>query len=268
MLFAVISDVHANLDALHAVLYEIKRHTPDAVWFLGDVVGYGPEPDECVEILKKNVQLLLAGNHDCAVIGLTDIEYFNPYAREAIEWTTEILTEENKAFLKTLPIFKSLRDKDYPSPTPLPDASGEGARGRVKDVISVGDICLAHSSPKEPEQWHYILNTWDVHINLQFFTERICFIGHSHYPFIAEQGPDGEIHVYKNHTDIKKGCRYMVNAGSIGQPRDGNPFAAYALLGKNFIEIKRVSYDIASTQKKMKKVGLPSFLIGRLLRGR
>lgn len=255
MLFAIISDVHANLDALHAVLDEIKKHKPDAVWFLGDVVGYGPEPDECVEVLKKEAQIILAGNHDRAVAGLTDIEYFNPYAKSAIEWTIENMKDENKVFLKSLPVIRYLKDEDiYPvrKKPPLDFSNG---------------VYLVHSSPKEPEQWHYILNTWDAYINFHFFSERVCFVGHSHHPFIAELTAEDKVFFYKDYAEIKEGCRYIVNAGSVGQPRDGNPLAAYALLGRNSIEIKRVSYDIVSTQNKMRDAGLPSYLINRLSRG-
>lgn len=240
MRFAIISDVHANLEALMATLKAIKKEGPEALWFLGDVVGYGPNPDECIEVLKKEAQLLLAGNHDRAVIGLTDTEYFNPHAKAAVEWTMETMRNENKSFLRGLPIFKILRDES---------------------------IYLVHSSPKEPEEWHYILSTWDAYINFQFFTERICFIGHSHYPFIAELNAEGEISVYRDSADFKEDCRYMINVGSVGQPRDGNSHAAYAILKDDSIEIKRVPYDIVSTQKKMKKAGLPTYLIERLSGG-
>ncbi len=240
MQFAIISDVHANLEALSATLKAIKKEEPEALWFLGDIVGYGPNPDECVEVLKKEAQLLLAGNHDRAVIGLTETEYFNPHAKAAVEWTMETMSNENKSFLKGLPIFKILRD--------------EG-------------IYLVHSSPKEPEEWHYILSTWDAYINFQFFNERICFIGHSHYPFIVELKPEGEISIYKDYAKFKEGCRYMINVGSVGQPRDGNPDAAYAILKDDSIEIKRLPYDIVSTQRKMREARLPSFLIERLSRG-
>ncbi|MBI4653614.1 MAG: metallophosphoesterase family protein [Nitrospirae bacterium] len=272
MRYAIISDVHANLEALQSVLITIKKENPDAVWFLGDIVGYGPNPNECIKILRKETQIFLAGNHDHAVIGITDIEYFNPYAKEVIEWTTEILSDRNKEFLRSLPIFKSLKitDETFVSQgdtkgnkenPPLPPFSKGGQGG-------FGDVYLVHSTPKEPEQWHYILNTWDAYINFQFFTERICFVGHSHYPFIAEMNPEGDISVYKDYADIKEGCRYIVNVGSVGQPRDGNSEAAYALLTQNSIEVKRVPYDIVSIQKKMREAGLPPYLIERLARGR
>ena len=273
MYYAIIADVHANLEALEAVLKDIKKRKIESILFLGDAVGYGPNPNECIEVLQEIVlestrteKFSLMGNHDSAVIGLTALEYFNPNARKAIEWTKGVLTDKNRRFLKSLPIFKSLKDKDYPSPIPLP--RGEAARGRVKNISSGRDIYLVHATPKEPEQWHYLLTKQDAYINFHFFTEKICLIGHSHQPSIIEQLPEGEMVIYKDNAEIKDKHRYIINVGSVGQPRDGNPDAAYALLNENSIEIKRVSYDILSTQKKMREANLPLFLIERLARGR
>ncbi len=240
MRYAIISDVHANLEALKAVSEKLREEDFDSLLFLGDSIGYGPNPNECIEALREEATVLIAGNHDWASIGLTDIAYFNSHARTAIEWTTGVLSDENRAFLKKLPIAKSLKHNN---------------------------IYIAHSTPKEPEQWHYLLTSRDAYINFQFFTERICLIGHSHQPFIVEQNPEGEVSVYEDSVHFKEGYRYIVNAGSVGQPRDGNPQASYALLHENFIEIKRVSYDIVLTQKKMRGAGLPSALINRLSRG-
>jgi predicted phosphodiesterase len=239
MRYAVISDVHANLEALNTVLKKISEETFDSLLFLGDSVGYGPNPNECLETLKGKTKILLAGNHDWASVGMTDIESFNPYARAAVEWTKKILSNENRTFLRGLPLTQELDDR----------------------------ILLVHATPREPEQWHYLLSTEDASINLHFFNQMICLIGHSHKPVIIERSPEDKIIVYKDRTDIKEGYRYIINVGSAGQPRDGNPDAAYAILNKNSIEIKRVSYDIVLTQKKMRDVGLPSYLIERLSRG-
>ena len=248
MRYAVIADVHANLEALKAVLKDIKKRKIESILFLGDAVGYGPNPNKCIEVLQEIVsestrteKVSLMGNHDSAVIGLTDLEYFNPNARTAIEWTKDVLTHENRIFLKYLPLVNSLKHDS---------------------------IFLVHATPKEPEQWHYLLTKQDAYINFHFFTEKICLIGHSHQPSIIEQSPEGELVVYKDKADIKDKHRYIINVGSVGQPRDGNPDAAYALLNENSIEIKRVSYDILSTQKKMRGAGLPLSLIEKLARGR
>jgi len=248
MRIAIISDVHSNLEALQSTLEAIRREKIDGLWFLGDSVGYGPDPNECIDVLKGNTQIFLAGNHDWAVTGLTDIEYFNPYARVSIEWTRGVISVANRTFLKNLPLFMILKPEEHP------------------DLRM--SICLVHSSPREPAEWHYILNTEDIYINFRYFKERICFVGHSHYPFIAEMDVNNTISIYKDSVSFKDGCRYIINVGSVGQPRDGNPYASYAILNKNRLDIKRVSYDILSTQAKMRKAGLPDYLIERLAVGR
>lgn len=276
MRYAIIADVHANLEALNAVFEDLRYKTADSILFLGDSIGYGPNPNECIEVLRQKASVLIAGNHDRAVAGLTDIEYFNPNARAAIEWTKTVLSDENKVFLKKLPICKSLRGalatkqsyKNKEIATHHP-----GARNDKTELPSSPqskgflDSFLVHSTPKEPEQWHYLIDTQDAYVNFHFFTERICCIGHSHQPVIIEQLPRGELVVYRDRAEIKDEHRYIINAGSVGQPRDGNPNACYAIINENSVEIKRVSYDILSTQKKMREAGLPLFLIERLAKG-
>ena len=239
--YAIISDVHANLEALNAVLQNIDEEKVDSLLFLGDSVGYGPDPNECIELLKAKSTIVLAGNHDWGAIGLTDTTYFNPFAKVAIEWTSETLSDENKAFLDTLPLTES---------------------------IKADSIYLVHSSPKEPEKWHYLSYEYEASMYFPCFDDKICFIGHSHIPFIVESSPTGKIQSHYNYGEIKKRSRYIINVGSVGQPRDGIPHAAYALLRDNTVEIKRVSYDIVVTQKKMRKAGLPDYLIERLAFGR
>ncbi|MBI4823322.1 MAG: metallophosphoesterase family protein [Nitrospirae bacterium] len=241
MQYAVISDVHANLEALSAVLSDIKKRGLKKVLFLGDAVGYGPNPNECTELLKETSEVLLAGNHDWAVLGLTDIEYFNEHARDAILWTESVISEKSRKILSQLHITKNL---------------------------SVEDIFLVHSTPKSPEEWHYLLTSWDAEVNFHYFKERICLLGHSHLPFIIEKLPSGEMIVHKEKTEIKKQeSRYIINVGSVGQPRDHNPKACYAVIDNAHVELLRVQYDIEKTQKKMSKVGLPEPLVERLPRG-
>jgi predicted phosphodiesterase len=239
--YAVISDVHSNLEALKAVLQDIEREKVDGILFLGDSVGYGPNPNECTEILRDIARVVIAGNHDWAAIGKIDSTFFNTYAKIAVEWTSDLLTYENRDYLEGLPLTKGLKDED---------------------------LFLVHGSPDEPHKWHYLYSEYDAISNFPFFKEKICFVGHSHVPFIIESTAKDRI-VFNDHSaKIKPKSRYIVNAGSIGQPRDGNPDAAYAVLRDDTIEIKRVSYDIVLTQKKMKKAGLPSYLIDRLSEGR
>jgi predicted phosphodiesterase len=238
---AVISDVHSNLEALNSVLENIEKECADNILFIGDIVGYGPDPNECIEIIRKKSNIVLAGNHDLASVGMHNTIFFNPLARVAIEWTCSVLSDENKDFLSNLPLTERLaRDS----------------------------VFLVHGSPYEPEKWHYVLNSADARKNFDYFKEIICFVGHSHIPLIMKRSFDGEVSSLKDKSILKEKSRYIINTGSVGQPRDGNPDSAYALLRDNTIEIKRVSYDILLTQKKMRKAGLPSHLIDRLSVGR
>jgi predicted phosphodiesterase len=237
---AVISDVHSNMEALEAVLRDAKTRKIRDVHFLGDAVGYGPNPNECVEMLKEHCKVLLAGNHDWAVLGLTDIEYFNDYAREAILWTINELKEENLKTLGTFPIIKPMKKEN---------------------------ILFVHSTPKEPEQWHYLLTQWDAEINFHYFEQQICVLGHSHQPFVIEKYPTGEMVTHRREASIGKLERYIINAGSVGQPRDRDPRACYAILEEEKVELVRVPYPVERTQKKMREAGLPRFLIDRLSEG-
>jgi predicted phosphodiesterase len=241
MHYAVLSDVHSNFKALEAVLEDVGQKKVEDTLFIGDAVGYGPNPNECIELLTKICNILLAGNHDWGVLGLTDITYFNEHARAAIEWTKGVLIEKNIRALKSFPVKKELRKEN---------------------------ITLVHSTPKEPEEWHYLFTLWDAEINFQYFNNKFCFLGHSHQPFIVERLPSGELLIYKEIAFIQKDGRYIVNAGSVGQPRDGDPRACYAIIDDEKIEMVRVPYDIETVQKKMLKEGLPFPLIERLSRGR
>ncbi len=240
MRFAVISDVHANLEALEAVLKNIKKKRPEEILFLGDAVGYGPNPNECLELLRDNCRIFLGGNHDWAAIGRTDLEYFNEYAKTAILWTRDVLTEKNRRFIETLPAQKRLKKQN---------------------------MLLVHSTPKEPEAWHYLLTLWDAEVNFHYFDERICILGHSHLPFVIERLPSGEMITYNNKADLGQNERYIINSGSVGQPRDRDPRACYALVVDNRVEFVRVEYNSEETQRKMHAAGLPLPLIERLSKG-
>lgn len=239
--YAIISDVHANLESLNAVLAVIEGLPVENILFLGDAVGYGPDPNECVELIRKKSALMIAGNHDLAAAAAADLTYFNPYAREAIEWTAAVLKPALKGLLGRLPLTGTVPE--------------EG-------------IFIVHASPRDPEGWHYIDTLAEARMGFQYFTGQICFIGHSHVPIIIELMPDGTVRTYEDRAVLQEKCRYIINAGSTGQPRDGNPDAAYAMLRGNIVEIIRVSYDIVRTQQKMRDAGLPAFLIQRLALGR
>lgn len=240
MKYGIISDVHANLEALLAVKESLEKDGVEEVIFLGDAVGYGANPNEVVEILSDWVKIFIAGNHDMAAVGFTDITYFNPYARQAILWTEKQLSFRNQAFLKSLPY-----------------------------VIKRGNNTFVHASLEEPKRWHYILSADKALWNFRLLDTPICFIGHSHCPLIFACHKNQVVVTTDKKVLLEDSKKYIVNVGSVGQPRDENPMAAYALLDteSKSIEIKRVPYNLILTQQKMRRVNLPSYLIERLTWG-
>jgi diadenosine tetraphosphatase ApaH/serine/threonine PP2A family protein phosphatase len=242
--YLIFSDVHGNLEALNVVLEQIESYKPDRVICLGDIIGYGPNPNECIRQVYQTAHMTIMGNHDHAVLGLTDISYFNQYAKTAVLWTRQVLTEENYKILQAYPF-----------------------------RLSEKNILFVHSTPIHPERWDYIFNPLEGHYYLQHLEEQVCFIGHSHQPLFFEKDQDGQISFDRKFTfslPVREGCKYIVNVGSVGQPRDGNPDISYGIYDTEaqIIEIKRLPYDIAITQNKMKEIGLPPFLIDRLAYGR
>ncbi len=241
MRILVLSDIHANLSALNTVLE--AAGPVDGVWCLGDTVGYGPDPNECVERLRKLPNLTcLVGNHDAAALERIDLEAFNREARLSARWTQSVLTTENRDFLAQLP-----------------------------ERVQIEGITLAHGSPRSPV-WEYLLDLKTASENLPFFETDLCFIGHTHIPLYFCQNPEsGEMSgdmIMDGDTPVIAG-RMFLNPGSVGQPRDRDARAAYAIftpesrLWKAF----RVPYDIAAVQNRMRQVGLPTRLVQRLLQG-
>jgi len=242
MRYGLISDIHGNLEALEAVLADLQKEPVDQILCLGDVIGYGPNPNECVKLIQQHAAVCLVGNHDEASLGRVDLDLFNYMARQAIEWTTEQLTEESKQFLLSLPYTQSY-----------------------------GNFMIVHASPDEPRRWNYILNLDDAAQGFDGFTEQICFIGHSHTPWVIPLPPDGRMRVMHDYPlAIKDDCRYLINIGSVGQPRDRNPDAAFGILDTAPFRytLKRVPYEVAKTQNKIRSTGvLPAFLADRLATG-
>ncbi len=242
MRILVLSDIHANLAAFEAVLADSKGDW-DYVWCLGDVVGYGPEPNECCELLRSLPHLCLAGNHDWAALGRLDIRTFNADARRAVTWTRETLTAENMAYLSALPT-----------------------------TFVLGDFTLAHGSPREPV-WEYILDPLIAALNFPHFETLYCLVGHTHTPVIFQltddRGDTDAIQpVYREPKHLNS-RRLIINPGSVGQPRDSNRDAAYGILQveEAVFEYRRVSYSIKVTQDKMRKLDMPDRLITRLEHG-
>jgi predicted phosphodiesterase len=242
MRYGFFSDVHANLEALKVVVADFKKEKLDKILFLGDAVGYGPDPNECTSIIEDVSEIKLMGNHDYAALGLIETNLFNPYAQNAMEWTKNVLNEKSLKILSSFSMDHRF-DRFY----------------------------LVHSTPKEPQEWNYIFDLDDAEDNFNFFNKQVCLIGHSHYPAIIRKYNDKHCFLHdETRVQIEEGFRYIVNIGSVGQPRDGSNKACYLTYDdkQKRAALKRLSYDYKKTQAKMEKRGLPHFLADRLASGR
>jgi diadenosine tetraphosphatase ApaH/serine/threonine PP2A family protein phosphatase len=238
--FAILSDIHGNLEALRAVLADCAG-AADGLLCLGDTVGYGADPLACVELVAERAQLIVGGNHEHAVAGRLDLRWFNRHARTAAEWTRERLDDDHRAWLGGLPL-----------------------------TAEVADATLVHASPAQPDEWEYLVSAEDGFAAFAHFATRWCFVGHSHVPgswSLGSSGPDHHPHAERVETEA--GRRYIVNVGSVGQPRDRDPRAAYAVwdVDAGRVEIRRVAYDVAGARRKIAAAGLPRFLADRLAVG-
>jgi predicted phosphodiesterase len=238
----VVSDIHANITALEAVLADAGK--VDQVWCLGDVVGYGPDPNECIDRLQTLPKLTcMMGNHDFAAIGDMSLETFNSDAKKALLWQREALTEDSNEFLRTL----------------------------AQQTVVRGNMSLAHGSPRDPI-WEYIMNTLVARLNLEFFDTPWCLVGHSHFQAVFQyhsEKDDMSIEVPDLAEPYELKERAILNPGSVGQPRDRDPRAAYAIFRpkEKTWEPRRVEYDIPSVQKRILNSGLPTRHAERLAGG-
>ena len=232
MKYAIISDIHANLEALKKAMSIIDEKRVDEIICLGDVVGYGANPNECVDIVRRLCSAVVLGNHDEAALDPAGPHDFNPIAQKAIEWTAQQLTEENRSFLSSRPMW----------------VKKEGIR-------------LVHSSPRSPELWDYVVNAEDAVEAFRHFEEKICFIGHTHVPGIFSH--------HGRAKSISAIEQYLVNVGSVGQPRDGNPMLAFGIFDSTAweYELIRSVYDIQVAADKILDAGLPRELGYRLMYG-
>jgi diadenosine tetraphosphatase ApaH/serine/threonine PP2A family protein phosphatase len=239
--YALISDIHANLEAFEAVRAEIGRLDIGKVLNLGDIVGYGASPAECIEGVRQLAEVSIAGNHDFGVAGLTDIRYFNTYARRAVLWTAGALSQVDLEYLRNLPL-----------------AHVEG-----------GGFRIVHAAPSDPGKWDYIFGADQAANEFRAFPEPLCFVGHSHQPGIFEIDPGGAVTRLGDHASVREGRRQIVNVGSVGQPRDHDPRACLCVYdaGAGEIEIVRVAYDIEGAKRRIFEAHLPSVLAGRLSHG-
>jgi diadenosine tetraphosphatase ApaH/serine/threonine PP2A family protein phosphatase len=239
----ILSDVHANLVALEAVL-AAAAGSYDEIWNLGDTVGYGPEPAACIERLNPIARIQLAGNHDLACAGVVPMDDFNPVAKSAAAWTAAQLSAEHRQQLAERP-----------------------------GCVDLDGMTLAHGSPRDPI-WEYVVDPISATASLLHVAGDLCFVGHSHVALVAMIRPGEKtaslFPLQPNETiDLQLG-RMLINPGSVGQPRDGDPRAAYALLDTEQLTLTgcRVDYDIAATQQAMRALNLPERLAARLSTGR
>ena len=236
----IVSDIHSNYTALDTVLSVAGEY--DQLWNLGDTIGYGPRPNECVLAMRARADLMLSGNHDLACLGKIDLSDFNPDARTANIWNGQQLADDNRAVLDGLAPSLEVDER----------------------------FLLAHGSPREPV-WEYLLSRAQAEDNFALFSQQVCFIGHSHVPLVVRLLPDGTCEdPMLGEADtlfaLEPGFRYFFNPGSVGQPRNQDPRAAYILLDTdaNTVLFKRIEYDVPQTQRQMREARLPPALIRRL----
>jgi predicted phosphodiesterase len=243
MKVAVISDIHSNRHAFEATLEAIADSDAAELWCLGDLVGYGAEPDACVELAREHAAVCLAGNHDLAVTGEISLEDFSRGASLAAQWTREVIAPENLAFLATL--------------------SPQGEEGSAG-----GSLGLYHGSPRDPV-WEYVLSALLAELCLDEQPHRICLIGHSHVAlsFVRAEGElaTGEPRRDGARLDVAAG-EWLLNPGSIGQPRDGDPRASWLLLdlAEATVSFQRTDYDVAGAAAAIRAARLPDSLAERL----
>ncbi|MBI4661020.1 MAG: metallophosphoesterase family protein [Verrucomicrobia bacterium] len=240
MRYAIIADIHANLEALHAVLEDSKRERCTHYACLGDVVGYNANPKECLDIIRATGMPCVKGNHDEYCSSETNLEGFNPHAAEAVNWTRQQLTEEDRQWLRDL-----------------------------KYLRLVANFSIVHATLDGPQRWGYVFDRLAAAASFTYQNTGVCFFGHTHVPvaFIRDTVVRGGTYSkFKTET----GRKYFVNVGSVGQSRDGVPKATYAIydLEEGMIELRRVDYDIATTQAKIRAAGLPERLAERLAYGK
>lgn len=242
MRYAIFADVHGNIEALQAVLKALAREDIDAYYCCGDIVGYGADPKKCLKVIREINATCVAGNHDWAVARRIGLDRFHEQAKSAVEWTQKQLNEQEKTFLACLPLFH--RESSF---------------------------VLVHGTFYHPEDFQYLTDQEQAKMSFSRMDCQACFIGHSHAAQIFVQKFDGCVDIgHKDSIDILPDHKYIVNVGSVGQPRDGNPKASYCILDltQKMIEMKRVSYDLKKAQDKILKAGLPSKLASRLALGR
>ena len=246
MRIGILGDIHGNMEALTAVVRSMRADGVDHWVQVGDIVGYGPEPSECIDLVRDLGCTVCVGNHDAAVLGTLDTDYFNNYAKLAIDWTKERVRSQDLDYLKSLPLL--VKRKEY---------------------------TVVHGTLNEPEQFGYVISPVEAKESLRLQETFMGFVGHSHVPaiYIERQGMNPhelEVHYHSAvEIDVKSCSKVLMNVGSVGQPRDEDPRAAYAVYDTEThrASIRRIEYDIAGVQRKIRTAGLPEVLAHRLSLG-
>jgi len=235
---AVFSDIHSNWEALEAALLYLKKQSVDEYWILGDTIGYGANPNECFGWMVQNARVALLGNHEKGVVDPAFLDWFNPDARRAAEWTTLVLRPE---------FCKKIEELRYLHVTPA--------------------ATMAHGSPNEPEEFHYLFSAKDAWPAFHAFETALCFVGHTHVPSLFTESSESVRYLTPGIYELERNERYIVNPGSVGQPRDRNPRLSFGIFDDKewTFELVRLEYDNQKAADKIRKAGLPRSLADRLL---
>ena len=240
MKYAIFGDIHANLEALEAVLVDAAEHNCTDFVCIGDIVGYNANPAECLDIVRKLDCPVVKGNHDEEVGNITPLEGLNPLAAAAMQWTRDQLEEEDKEWLRDMRLMRQVRD-----------------------------FTVVHATLDSPAAWGYVMNKFDAMASLSYQFTQACFYGHTHVPVIYEKG-ESVVPLPPKEMVLETGKKYFMNVGSVGQPRDGDWRASYAHYEpkEKRVTYRRLEYDLQTAQKKIIDAGLPEMLANRLALGK
>ena len=240
MKYALLGDIHANLEALEVVLKDAKEHGVEKYACVGDVVGYNANPVECMGIVRDLGCTTVRGNHDHYCSHAENLNGFHPLAADVVDWTRKQLNAEQQEWLR-----------------------------KLKFVAPVESFTIVHSTLDTPEMWGYVFDKLEAEANFNYQTTTLCFYGHTHVPLAFEKSDTVRFGLYSK-IKVTLGKKYFINVGSVGQPRDGDPRAAYVIydMVNNTVELRRLPYDIQKTQKKILDAGLPGRIAARLAVGR
>ncbi len=241
MKYALIADIHANLEGLEVVLEDAKKNNCTRYVCLGDVVGYNPDPKECMKIVRDMGMPCIMGNHDEYCAGDIDLTGFNPHAGHAIKWTRNQLSDEESDWLR-----------------------------RLKYLRMIANFTIVHATLDAPKRWGYVMSKLDAAASFTYQNTGVCFFGHTHVPLAFIREKNSITGGKYDKLTVEKGKKYLINVGSVGQPRDGDPRAAYVIynLEEGTIELRRLDYDLEKTQAKILDAGLPERLANRLALGK